>query len=57
MSKHKRAGDEKAEVGKSGAPPSGTENEKAVDEKEESRSVPKVSKKDVGEGSRGGGLH
>ncbi|HEX8747662.1 MAG TPA: hypothetical protein VF717_10725 [Pyrinomonadaceae bacterium] len=56
MSKHKKAGDRKAEVGKAGSPPSGTENEKPRDEKDESTSVPKVGKKDVG-GEAGGGLH
>jgi hypothetical protein len=57
MSKHKKVGDKKEEVGKAGSPPSGTENEQARDGKEDQSSLPKVSKKDVGGGERGGGLH
>jgi hypothetical protein len=57
MSKHKRVGDKKDEVGKAEAPASGTENEKPRDEKEKDASVPKVSKRDVGGGESGGGLH
>lgn len=34
MSGQKQRGDEKREVGKAGSPPSGTENEKARDEKD-----------------------
>lgn len=56
MSKHKRAGDEK-KVGKAGSPPSGTKNEKPRDKKDKRESVPTVSKKDVGGGETGGGLH
>jgi hypothetical protein len=57
MSKHKKAGDKRDEVGKAGSPPSGTQNEKPRDEDKEQESVPKVSKKDVGEGRTGGRLH
>lgn len=57
MSKHKKAGDEKTKVGKAGSPPSGTKNEKPRDGKGERATVPKVSKKDVGGGETGGGLH
>ncbi|MBD0327232.1 MAG: hypothetical protein ICV68_12420 [Pyrinomonadaceae bacterium] len=55
MSKHKKV-DDRSKVGKAGAPASGTENEKPVDEKAEPESLPKVNKKDVG-GGDGGGLH
>lgn len=57
MSKHKRVGNEKSKVGKAGSPASGTENEKPRDEKQKRAGTPKVSKKDVGGGERGGGLH
>lgn len=57
MSKHKRVGDGKRKVGKAGSPPSGTKNEKPAKEKDERNNVPKSSKKDVGNGETGGGLH
>jgi hypothetical protein len=56
MSKNKRAGNAK-KVGKAGSPPSGTKNEKPRDGKDKRESVAKVSKKDVGGGEPGGGLH
>ena len=57
MSKHKKVGDKKDKVGKAGSPPSGTENEKAREGKDDAVNVPKTPKKDVGGGERGGGLH
>lgn len=57
MSKHKKAGDKRDKVGKAGSPPSATENEKPRDKDKDSGSVPKVSKHDVGQGEKGGGLH
>lgn len=56
MSKHKRAGDDKEEVGKAGSTPSSTENEKAQAGRDDAERVPKISKKDVG-GESGGPLH
>jgi hypothetical protein len=55
MSKHKKV-DKKDKVGKAGAPPSGTENEKPRDAEDKQQSLPKESKQDVG-GEKGGGLH
>lgn len=58
MSKHKKGGDKKREVGKAGSPPSGTENEKPAKRKDERAGTPKVGKKDLGGGEDGGGgLH
>lgn len=57
MSKHKRVGDKKDEVGKAGSPSSGTENEKAREGKEDEPRMPKVSKKDTGGRKSGKPLH
>jgi hypothetical protein len=57
MSKHKKAGDKRDKVGKAGSPPSNTRNEKPRKGKAKRTSLPKESKKDVGGGERGGGLH
>ena len=53
MSKHKRAGDKRDEVGKAGSPPSATENERAQEEKGKERddALPGVSKREVGDPS------
>lgn len=56
MSKHKKVED-RSKVGKRGAPASRTENEKPKGEKDKKESLPKVNKKEVGRGKRGGGLH
>lgn len=56
MSKHKKVGDEKERVGKTGSPPSSTKNEKRRKGKNDKQRMPKVSKGDVG-GERGGALH
>jgi hypothetical protein len=47
MSKHKRVGDKKDKVGKAGSPPSGTENEKARQGKDDEPGLPKLSKDEV----------
>lgn len=58
MGKRKKVGDDKDEVGKTGSPPSSTENEKAQEgERNRPLSVPKIGKDEVGGGMRGGGLH
>lgn len=56
MSKHKKVGDRKDEVGKAGSPPSGTENERSQKGETKRPAMPKISKGDVG-GSGGGKLH
>lgn len=51
MSKHKKAGDERGEAGKAGSAPSGTENERAREDRRVTEErVPKIPKEDVGEG-------
>jgi hypothetical protein len=57
MSKHKRVGDKKDEVGKAGSPPSGTENEQARAGKDDKPGVSKVSKESTGGGQDGKPLH
>ena len=57
MSKQKKAGHKKNEVGKAGSPPSGTKNEMPVRGKTNKPGIPKKSKKDVGAGRGGGQLH
>lgn len=56
MSKNKKVGDKKREVGKGGSPPSGTKNEKPAARKVDRGGMPKTGKKDVSN-ERGGGLH
>jgi hypothetical protein len=57
MSKHKKAGDKRDKVGKAGSPPSGTENEKAREGKDDRASLPKTKKEDAGGADRGKPLH
>jgi hypothetical protein len=57
MSKHKKAGDKREEVGKAGSPPSGTENEKPREEKDDRARVPKTKKDKSGGVDEGRPLH
>jgi hypothetical protein len=56
MTKHKKVGDEKDEVGKRGSPPSSTKNERAQKGKKGGHSLPKVGKREVGD-PKGRPLH